>query len=379
MKKTNIINLLGSYQISDINIVKADGCYLYDENNNKYLDLESGVWCTNLGHSNKSVNDIMKNQIDKIVHLGYKFNNEAATELSSQLLKLLKFQNGKSFFLSSGSEAVNLSIQIAKNITQRDYILTLENFYLSAYGDGSYEKKNKNRKFIEMNNYESIDKIDFSNISSLVLEMGISWGRVYFPNKDFIQKLVEKAKFNGCFIIVDEVTTGFGRTGKLFGYEHYNIEPNIVALGKGLGNGYPISAVCLDNKVIQKLEEDNFIYGQSHQNDPLGCIVGLEVINQIKKLNLVQSIEKLGEYFKSRLIEITKKNDSVIEIRGRGLMIGIEFISSNVAKKIHSELFKKQIVTGLKDNILRFMPPLIIQQIDIDNLVDELGILIEDM
>jgi acetylornithine/N-succinyldiaminopimelate aminotransferase len=253
----------------NIEITKSEGCYLYDNKENKYIDLESGVWCVNLGHNHKKINRIIQRQLEKTTHLGYQVSSGQPEKLSEALLEKLRLYNGQSVFLNSGSEAVDLSITIARHITGRRKICTIKGSYLSAYGHGISSTSNKELISIQNNDYEKLSSIDFSDIAAFVFEPGTAWGMISFPSEEFISAIAKKARSKGSLLVVDEVTTGMGRTGKWFGYEHYRLSPDIVACGKGLGNGYPVSAVSLSETMAEAFGKNPFRYAQSHQNDPI--------------------------------------------------------------------------------------------------------------
>jgi len=362
------------YNPSNRFVVKSNGCYQYDSEGKTYIDFESGVWCVNIGHNPERIIHAIENQINESIHHGYRFRNCVSEELSQKLLQLVGFNTGSSVFLSSGSEAVNLAITLARHLTKRKKVLKIEDTYLSAYGFGRIAEENDLLVSVKFNDSESIDTIDFTEISALVLETGgASIVPVKFPDSDFIKKLVETAIQNKCYIIAEEVTTGMGRTGKWFGFQHYDIVPQIVVTGKGLGNGFPISAVTLDMPTTQAFESAPFRYAQSHQNDPLGCAIGMEVIQIIEDECLIQACNETGDYFKEKLDQLKEKHHSKIkEIRARGLMLAIEFERDVEAEKIGDCLFDCGFIVGCKANALRFMPPLVIQKEDIDCLIRKL-------
>ncbi|PLX21517.1 MAG: hypothetical protein C0597_03315 [Marinilabiliales bacterium] len=160
-------------------------------------------------------------------------------------------------------------------------------------------------------------------------------------------------------IIVDEITTGLGRTGKWFGYNHFNLKPDIVVLGKSLGNGYPVSAVIIDNWMIKKNEESGFMHYQSHQNDPLGCKIAEGVLNEIREENLVQNSKELGFLFLNILKEELEPISSIEDIRGIGLLIGIQVKPDIKVEDIYNNLAKKGIIIGISItyNMLNIVPP----------------------
>ena len=349
---------------------KSEGCFLYDSEGKKYIDFESGVWCTNLGHNHPDINKTIKTQLKKSIHQGYFFKNQLAENLSEKLNQKTGLNNGKSVFLSSGSEAVNLAITLARQITSRDKILTTDISYLSAYGHGQNSPKNNYLITISFNDIPAIQDIDFSQIAALVIETGgASMGIIKFPDSQFIQELVKQAKEKDVIVIANEVTTGMGRTGKWFGFQHYNILPDIVTTGKGLGNGYPVSAVSVSEEIARQFENAPFRYAQSHQNDPLGCAIALEVFRIMEEKKQIEKGAETGIYFKNKLDKIATENRNKIkEIRARGMMLAIEFHQNIKAENIHSRLFDTGFIAGDKFNTLRFMPPLIISKKEIDQL-----------
>lgn len=361
-------------------LVKSKDCYQYDSDGKEYIDFESGVWCTNLGHSNDRIINLISNQIQSSIHHGYKFQNPFSEELSDKLIKISGIEGGASVFLSSGSEAVNLAISLSFYYTGRKRILKIDNSYLSAFGFGQISADNNSivnvhfNDFNDFNDFSSLNHIDFSEISAFVLETGgASVNMVQIPDHDFISAIVEKATKNGCLIIADEVTTGMGRTGKWFGYQHYNVVPDIIVYGKALGNGYPISAVTANSRVINFFNKNPFRYAQSHQNDPLGCAIGLEVIKTIEENRMIDQCIEMGDYFKMKLHQIEKKYPKKVkEVRGRGLILAIELDNQVNGESIYDKLFELGFVVGFKANTFRFLPPFAIKKSDIDKLITKL-------
>lgn len=372
-------SIIPFYKQMDKLIVKAKDCFMFDSDNKRYLDFESGDWATNLGHSNDRINQIIKSQIELLIHDGLRFRNKQSEDLSSILLKLLSFEDGKSVFLNSGSEAVNLAITIAKNLTRRNYILKMDCSYLSAYGHGQISESNNKLINISIDNLDAISKINFEDIAAFVFEPGNSGGLVKIPGNNFIKELSSKVKENGGLLIANEVTTGFGRTGKWFGYQHYDFQVDIVSMGKALGNGYPISCVSVSKDIANLFSKNPFRYAQSHQNDPLGCAVGLEVINVIEKNSLLKESSNKGKYFINKLDCLQKRHiDKISDFRGRGLMLALEFYENIDHLKIYHQLLNEGILVGYREKVLRFMPPLIIEENLIDKLINTIdGILSE--
>ena len=234
------------------NIISANNCTLIDDAGNSYLDLESGIWCTAVGHGNPEVLKTLQNQANSIMHAGYCYSNAIVEKTAEKILEITGHTGGKCLFLSSGSDAVDLSITIAKILAPGKKLLTMEDSYLSAFGNFT---RNHAHEWIKYNWITKEDPLclPWENISACIFEPGSSSGLVRFPPIAVIQELTCQLKKNGGLLIANEVTTGIGRTGEWFGYTHYGIQPDIVAMGKGLGNGYPVSCISLSQEVAAAL------------------------------------------------------------------------------------------------------------------------------
>jgi acetylornithine/N-succinyldiaminopimelate aminotransferase len=369
-----IESLIPFYVPTEKLVEKAKDCRQYDSGGKEYIDFEAGVWCANVGHNHKRLITLIETQIKEIMHHGYRFRNRYSEELAEKLNNKFGFEGGQSVFLSSGSEAINLAITISRHLTKREKILKINNSFLSAYGFGQLSPENHYKIDIEYNNIDAISKINFKDIAAFILESGgASVDVVQFPGKEFVSKIVNASREQGALIIVDEVTTGFGRTGEWFGFMHYDIEPDIVVTAKGLGNGFPISGVTINSKLVKYLKQNPFSYLQSHINDPLGCAIGLEVIRIIEDEKLVEKSRETGNYFKGQLNYIKEKYpDKVREIRTRGLILALEFSKHVDGNLINNKLFDRGFLIGFKKNVLRFLPPLTIKFNDIDKFIKAL-------
>jgi acetylornithine aminotransferase len=379
----NNILICTNHKIRFENIIKAKNCTLYDSFNNKFLDLESGVWCTSVGHNNPRITKVIQKQSKKIIHTGYCYINPIIKKASESILDITGITNGKSLFLNSGSEAVEFSIKIMKEISDKPYILTLKDSYLSAFGSSGKKSKNEWILFDWIENKE-IKNLPFNKISAFIFEPGSSSGLVNFPPIKMIAEIIDNVRANNGFIIVNEVTTGIGRTGKWFGYNHYDFIPDIVAIGKGLGNGYPVSCIVLSKKVIERLDLNKFHYSQSHQNDPLGAVIANEVISIIKDKNLIERSKKAGDKIINRLNLIKEKSGIIKEVRGRALMIAIEFIKDkkgSYAERINNELLKRNIILVKRPGyeVFRLDPALTIKNKDIEYFLTSLEEIISDL
>ncbi len=351
---------------------------MFDANGRRYIDFESGDWAACLGHSNDRISRVLKIQADTLIHDGLRFRNRQSEDLSARLLELLSFRDGKSVFLSSGSEAVNLAITIARNLTGRSRILKMDCSFLSSYGYGQISESNTDLISVAMDDMNALSGIDFKAISAFVFEPGNARGLVKYPTIEFIRSIASAIRQNKGFLISNEVTTGFGRTGKWFGFQHYDFHPDIVSMGKGLGNGYPVSCVSISRDVAALFDGKPFRYAQSHQNDPLGCAVGLEVINAFEEMDLIRRSADMGRYFAGELAGLKAKHaDKIKDVRARGLMLALELDPSINAEKLSMQLIENGFLVGWRENMLRFMPPLIIEKTHIDKLITTIDKLLD--
>ena len=373
-----------NYEMLNPTIVSSENCYVIDENGKKYVDFEAGVWCTSLGHNNRQVNEAIIKQMNIISHTGYRYAAKVVDETAAKVLELLNFTEGKCVFLSSGSEAVEFGVQLAQKIMNKPFFLCLNNYFVSSYGISAARSK-KNWISLDLSEYNGnpsdfLEDVPFDKIGAFIFEPGNASGTVKLPPKKLIKAIEDKVKENGGIIVVDEVTTGTGRTGKWFGFEHYNMQPDIVSFGKGIGNGYPVSVIALTKHISDLAEKSGFKYAQSHQNDPLGCAVVKEVISIIENNKFIQRSAKMGTVLDYELQLILKKHKCVKEVRGIGLMYVMEFQQDEnfPLEKIHKELFDAGYITGVNvpANLLRFYPPLTIEEDQIKSMTNALDIIL---
>ena len=382
-------HILKCHEIVKTDFVRGQNCSLYDTEGNRYVDFESGTWCTALGHNHPRINQVIKTQLQQVAHLGTRYPNRLTEEAALALLDIVGMGDGKCVFLSSGSEAVEFGVQAARRITAKPLLLTFQNSYLSAYGSAGRKAENEWclfdwRTCADMEPRNCLKDIPFENIGAFVFEAGGSGiGFVTFPPRQLVQEIVKRVRRAGGLVVANEITTGMGRTGKWFGFQHYDIQPDIVAVGKGLGNGYPVSAVAVKPEVAGKLEASGFYYVQSHQNDPLGCAVARDVIATFREENWVERVNAKGVYFLEGLKRLEEKYDLVKEARGRGMLLGLELHphESFSASAVYRMLLEQGFLVGYSPagNILRFDPALTIEEDDITQLLGCMDGLFESM
>jgi len=385
---THVLRCSG-YDLTETEIVRASGCTLVDADGREYVDFESGVWAAGLGHNHPRVNRAIATQLERISHIGYRVGNDVVEEAAAAVLDTLACADGKCVFLSSGSEAVEFGVQIARRIMEKPLLLTLADSHLAAYGSAGQKRAEEwicfdwsaCRACPQARGCDEgcpyLAEIPVDQIGGLIFEPGSSGGCVRFPPTKLVRILRDSVRNRGGLVVANEVTTGMGRTGEWYGFEHYDLRPDIVALGKGLGNGYPVSAVALAPAIAERLEESEFHYAQSHQNDPLGGAVAAEVIAVMREDGVVARSAELGARFLGELRRLAERHDVVEDVRGRGLMIAMEFTADNKGfslGSVFSDLLECGFLVGYKPaaRLLRFFPPLTIAEEDIASLLESL-------
>jgi len=360
-------------------IVDSQGVYLFDDKGKRFMDLESGVWCISIGHKNDRINRAITKQIGSLMHAGFCYSNQVLEESSKSILHITNFINGKCVFLCSGSEAIEISRQISKHLSGKKVSMTLHDSYLGAYA--SVTDRTKGWYIFNWEQCRTCRKNDNcdphckafqdmpEDISDFVFEPGSSSGFVRFPPKALIQNIVKIIQKNNGKIIANEVTTGVGRTGKWFGYQHYDIKPDLIAIGKGIGNGYPVSVAAINEATVGELEMEPFKYAQSHQNDPLGAAIVQEVIREIENNELITKAGQKGSVFLPQL-ESLVDNEIVLDVRGRGMMFAMDLANKDIADEIYSDLINQGYIVGNRGTSFRIDPPLILTETEFDGFID---------
>ncbi len=368
-------------------IVRADNCHLYDSEGKKYLDLESGVWCTSIGHCNRRLLAVISGQGERLSHTGFNYSSGVVEEAAREVLSLFGFEGGKCVFLCSGSEAVEYGVRVAQSIAERPLMMTMADSYFGAYGSAS-RRERKEWFCFDWSGCERCpdsrecedcadrwSEIPFEKIGGFLLEPGSSSGHVRFPPSKLIRNIAHTVKYNNGLIMVNEVTTGVGRTGTWFGYQHYGISPDIVAVGKGIGNGYPVSVTSFSSRAVKMLGKQEVKYAQSHQNDPLGAAVVREVIRVISEGRLIDRSRDIASVLVNGLEGIRERTDRIREIRSRGLMVAVELEDGpefSLAVRTHRELARRGFIVCRRADapVLRIDPALTIEQGDIEGFLE---------
>jgi acetylornithine/N-succinyldiaminopimelate aminotransferase len=370
-------------------IVRAENCHLYDASGKRYIDLESGVWCTCVGHNHPRVTRVLVEQAARIAHTGFNYSAAVVEEAAREILSLLRFDDGVCVFLCSGSEAVEYGVRVAQSLIGRPLLLTMHDSYFGAYGSAAKRESTEWYCFdwsacIGCSGSEQCDhrcrrwaQIPFDSIGGFLFEPGSSSGLVRFPPEKLVQSIADVVRINDGLVLINEVTTGVGRTGRWFGHDHYRLSPDFVALGKGIGNGYPVSVAAFAPEVKRRLDGKPIKYAQSHQNDPLGAVVAREVIRLIKEERLIERGQEIARRLADGLAAIKARTRYIREIRARGLMVALDLHDGpdcSVTIRTHRELARRGFLVGRRVgvSVLRIDPGLTIDVNDIDDFLGAL-------
>ncbi len=371
---------MSNYMPLDVSFTSGSGCYLFDENNNKYLDALSGVGVVNLGHCHENITNTIKQQASELLHTSnwYHINNQEL--LAEKLCKLANMDNA--FFANSGAEANEAAIKIARLFAKEKgigtpTILTANNSFhgrtmatLSATGNPKVQNGFSPlvEKFIHID-FNDIDAINThsenANIVAIMLEPIQGESGVIIPDDDYLNKVADICNKNDWLLILDEVQTGIGRTGEMFAHNYNNITPDVLTLAKGLGNGVPIGACLAKGKASKLLTPGT--HGSTYGGNPLVCSVALEVLNTIENENVLDNAKEIGMYLTSAFTKEFSNNNKVLDIRNKGMMLAIE-LDGDVSNLLQLALDDKLLI-NITGQSIRMLPPLIMNKSEADILI----------
>jgi acetylornithine/succinyldiaminopimelate/putrescine aminotransferase len=360
-----------------LEIEKAEGLYLFDVSGKKYMDLISGISVSNVGHRHPKVISAIQQQLEKYLHLMVygEFIQAPQVQLAKLLADNLPAQLNCTYFVNSGSEAVDGAVKLAKRVSGKTEIICFKNAYhgstqgvLSIGGNENF--KNAYRPLIpdvrvlEFNNMEHLKHISFNKTACVVIEPIQGEAGVRIANNEFLTELKKRCEQNCCLLIFDEIQSGCGRTGKLFAFEHYNTIPDILCIAKGMGGGMPIGAF-ISSKEIMHAFTHNPLLGHitTFGGHPVSCAASKASFEIILQEKLIQQIPGKEKLFRNLL-----KHQAIKEIRGMGLLLALQFDSFDLNKKIIDACIRNGVLTDwflFCDDAMRLAPPLTITEAEI--------------
>ena len=365
-----------------LEIVSAEGIYMYDADGKRYTDLVSGVSVSNIGHRHPAVLKAITDQLDKYMHLMVygKYIQTPQVQFAKKLADHLPESLNNTYFVNSGSEAVEGSLKLAKRFTGRSEIMAFKNAYhggthgaLSVMGEERLKQAFRpllpNIRFLRFNNKKDLDAITTKTACVIVEPIQAEAG-IILPQDDFLKELRKKCNLTGTLLIFDEIQMAFGRTGKLFCFEHYDVVPDILALAKGMGGGMPVGAFISSREIMLSLSNNPELgHITTFGGHPVCCAAGLANLNVLTEGSLVEQAHTKGKIFHEAL----RDHPLINEIRFKGMMMAIELENEAVANNLVQLFSKNRIVVDqflFRPQAFRIAPPLIITEKEIAETCD---------
>lgn len=366
------MNLFDVYPLFNIEIAKGIGCRTYDNHGIEYLDLYGGHAVISIGHSHPYYVQKMTQQLEKMVFYSNSVINKLQVELAEKLGKMSGYEDYSLFLVNSGAEANENALKLASFHNGRTKVIAFEK---SFHGRTSASVRVTNNpkivapinegfdvEFYALNDIDAVRKsLENKDVCAVIIEGIQGIGGIKIPDAGFLQELSAACKANGTILILDEIQSGYGRSGKFFAHQYADIRPDLITVAKGMGNGFPIGGVLIS----PLFEASHGMLGTTFGGSHLACTAGIAVLDVMKVEHLTENAEKIGDY----LIAELKQIPQIKEVRGLGLMIGIEF--EQPIKEIRSQLlFDKKIFTGVTGtNTIRLLPPLCLSKSDADSFL----------
>jgi acetylornithine/N-succinyldiaminopimelate aminotransferase len=360
------MKMFNVYPRFPINIVKSKGVYLWDDQNRKYLDLYGGHGVISIGHSHPAYVSAISKQLRKIGFYSNSIQIPLQQQLADKLTQLSSYDSYELFLCNSGSEANENAIKLASFYNGKTKLIAFKNSFhgrtsasLNVTNQPNISAPvNKNQfevEFIELNKEEQLKQaLSGSNICAVILEGIQGVGGLDMPSKSYLKELSRLCIEKNIVLILDEIQSGYGRSGKFFSHQHHDIKADIITMAKGMGNGFPIAGLLINPAIEAKFGMLGTTFGGNH----LACAAGISVLDQIVSERLIENAKNVGEL----LVEDLKSIAEIKKMKGMGLMLGVEFDSP--AKPVRNRLLKKySIFTGASanPNLLRILPPLSIK------------------
>jgi len=382
--------LLSTYDRSPILFAGGEGVYVIDENGTKYLDLLSGIGVNALGYNHPAIVETIAKQSRALIHISNLFYHEGQAELALRLTERTGLD--RAFFANTGTEAWEGALKLArayaglrrseggpseKKIGTK-FLALEQSFHGRTFGSMATTFKAKYREpfapvmpgveFVRFNDVADLRQKFSSDVCAILVEAIQGEGGVRPLTQEFFAVARELANSTGALLIVDEIQSGMGRTGKWCAYQHYGIRPDVTTLAKPLAGGIPLGAVLCTEEVARVMHAG--MHGTTFGGGPLACAVGVAVIDTIEKEGLLAHAAEVGNYFQERLRELAARHSAIVDVRGKGLMIAAELDSADLAKLTVAEMLKRRILINCtSDTVLRFLPPYILERAHVDTAI----------
>jgi taurine--2-oxoglutarate transaminase len=418
LKKYNLQSWSKQGNLNPISVEKADGIYFWDYDGNRYTDMSSQLVNMNLGFGNKAIGDAIKEQVDKFCFVGPSFGAESRAKLAKKIIELMPDNMGKVFFTNAGAESNENAVKIARMFTGKSKVFSrYRSYHGSSFGAGNLTGEPRRytlepgipgfvkffdpyiyREAIEFKSEEEATKYYLAklreqivyegpnSVAAIVLETITGSNGIIIPPKGYLPGVRALCDEFGILMICDEVMTGWGRTGKMFGFENFGVKPDIVTFAKGVTCGYvQLGGVAVSSEIAAYFDDNLLSCGLTYSGHPLACAAGLACINYYEEENILDNVNKVGKVLGEKLEEIKEKHPSVGDVRYIGLFSAVELVKDKETKealvpygkdpegvmgKILGMLKERKFMTYTHENMILVAPPLIITE---EQLVEELA------
>jgi len=391
MTTQETIELFDKYVIANYGrlprvIVKGEGCYLYDADGNKILDMFPGWAVSGLGHCHPKVVEALRKQAGELLHIDNTFYSEPQGVLAGLLSE--RAFGGKCFFCNSGAEANEAALKLARLHTAQEkykFVTAEGSFHGRTFATVTATAQPKYHEgflpllpgftYVPFNDVEALESAFSDEVAAVMVEPIQGEGGINIATGEYLQAIRRLCDENGAVMILDEVQTGIGRTGKWFGYQHFDVEPDIITMAKALGGGVAIGAMMAKEEIAASLVPGK--HASTFGGNCLACAAGIAVVEAIEEDNLLENAAELGQYTKAKLEQLKQKHFIVDSVRGIGLMIGVQLTSPG------NDIVDKCLEKGLRINctsgtVLRFMPAMIATKEQIDQAIEILDAVLSD-
>jgi acetylornithine/LysW-gamma-L-lysine aminotransferase len=368
---------LDVYPMRDVVLVKGKDAHLWDDKGNEYIDMAAGISVANIGHSNEKIVEAISKQAATLITCANTFYNDTKALFLEKLFSVAPKNLKKAFLTNSGAEAMEAAIKFARAVTKKTkFVSAMKGFHGRTYGALSATYKKEYREifeplvpgfsFVPYNNFEKLAAEIDDDTAAVILELVQGEGGINLGNKEYFEKVRNLCIEKNVLLIIDEIQTGFCRTGKMFAIEHFGIEADMMTVAKSIAGGFPMGALLCSDKI--QIEKGK--HGSTFGGNPLACAAGIASIDFMIENKLWEQAEAKGKYFKEKLENYNLSK--VREIRQIGLMIGIEL--KDKSQPVILELLENKIVSlPAGTTVLRLLPPLVISYEDLDLVINKLS------
>ncbi len=375
-------NLVHTYNPFPVVLDHGQGAYLYDTEGKKYLDFAAGYAVTSLGYGNEEIGDALKAQVDKLIHTSNLYYNTVCGEAAEALKDITGMD--RVFFTNSGGEAVEGCLKAArkyaykKNSGRYEFIAMKESFHGRSFGALSVTGHDAYRKpfepllegvsFADYNDLDSVKALVTDKTCAIIFETLQGEGGINLATEDFVKGIRKICDEEGILMICDEVQCGMGRTGSMFAWQKYGVKPDIMSMAKAIGNGVPVGAFAMTEAVAQySLEPGD--HGTTYGGNPLACTAVKKTVEIFKRDHIVDHVKEVGAYLTAQLEALEKDFDTVVAVKGTGLMQGIQ-VTKPLAEITGAALKEGLLIIGAGSDVIRFVPPLIIEKEHVDEMIE---------